>query len=51
MDEDDLPPPPREPSASFGGQIGWTVGGALWILVPMAIVCALIYFAAKAFGH
>lgn len=52
MDEDDLPPQPQErDGTSFGGQMGWTIGGALWILVPMAIVCALIYLAANGFGH
>ena len=39
MDEDDLPPQPRErEGSSFGGAIGTTIGRLLWIFLPMAVV-------------
>jgi hypothetical protein len=51
MDEDDLPPPPRRPSESFAGEMGATIGRAVWILALMAIIGAVVYLAIKVWGR
>jgi hypothetical protein len=49
MDEDDLPPRPREPDGiSFGGAMGWTIGRLLWIFLPMAAVLVITLLVVKA---
>jgi hypothetical protein len=40
MDQDDLPPKPANDSAddtTFGGALGWTFAGAVWVAVFAAI--------------
>jgi len=51
MNDDDLPPPPRHSRESFGGEIGATVGRLLWILIPVAIIAAVLYLAVSVFGR
>lgn len=51
MDNDDLPPPARRSRDSFGSEIGSTIGRALWILLPMAIIGAALYFGISIFGR
>lgn len=49
MDDDDLPPQPREPDGpSFGGAMGATLGRLLWIFLPMAAVLAIALIVVKA---
>jgi len=43
MDEDDLPPPPRQRSGGFGAALGRTVSGFLWIAVFIGIVAVVLY--------
>lgn len=51
MDNDDLPPPPRRFRESFGGEIGDIAGRLLWILIPVAIIAAVLYLAVSVFGR
>jgi hypothetical protein len=43
MDEDDLPPTPRQWSSGFGGALGSTLSGFLWIAIFIGIVAAVLY--------
>jgi hypothetical protein len=43
MDEDDLPPSPRQRSGGLGGALGSTLSGLLWIAVFVGIVAAVLY--------
>jgi hypothetical protein len=43
MDEDDLPPPPRQGSGGLGGALGSTLSGFLWIAIFIAIMAAALY--------
>ena len=43
MDEDDLPPPPRQRSGGFGAALGRTVSGFLWIAIFIGIVAVVLY--------
>ncbi len=43
MDEDDLPPQPKQSSGGFGAALGRTVSGFLWIAVFIAIVAVALY--------
>ena len=43
MDEDDLPPPPRQRSGGFGAALGRTVSGFLWIALFIGIVGLALY--------
>lgn len=48
MDEDDLPPQPREyEGSSFGGAMGAIIGRLLWIFLPMAAVLAIALIVVK----
>jgi hypothetical protein len=51
MENDDLPPQPGRSSESFGGEIGDTAGRLLWILIPVAIICVVLYLAVTVFGR
>jgi hypothetical protein len=43
MDEDDLPPPPRQRSGGLGAALGRTVSGFLWIAVFIGIIAVVLY--------
>jgi hypothetical protein len=48
MNNDDLPPQPREyEGSSFGGAMGATIGRLLWIFLPMAVVLAIALLVIK----
>jgi hypothetical protein len=42
MEEDDLPPAPRQEHSGFGGALGSTLSGFLWIAIFIAILAAAL---------
>jgi hypothetical protein len=43
MDQDDLPPAPRHGSSGFGGALGRTLSGFLWIAIFIGILAVALY--------
>jgi hypothetical protein len=43
MDEDDLPPKPKQRSGGFATALGRTVSGFVWIAIFVAIVAVALY--------
>ena len=47
MDEDDLPPKPRDEDTGFSGELGRTFSGFVWVAIFLAIAGVVLYAATR----
>jgi len=51
MNEDDLPPKPRQSEDGFAGELGGMVGTLVWVGVFLAVAGVALYLVMRWTGH
>jgi hypothetical protein len=51
MDDDDLPPQPRDDDTGFSGELGRTFAGFIWVAAFLAVAGGVLFGLTRLFGH